>query len=245
MKGLTVLDALVRAGSDQSVTDLANRLGLVRSNVHRTLQTLVHAGYAEKAGESGRYRPALRLWELGNLVVQRLDVTDIARPVLEELARKTGETALLAVLDGLEVIYLQRVESTRAVQTTMRVGARAPAHCTAPGKAMLAWLPAETLKALPLTFERHSDTTITRRAALLKELERTRLQGYSTNRSEWSQGVNGVAAPVCSQGHRMVAAINLSGPDTRIGEAELRKLGAQVREAAALVSQRLGDSIDS
>lgn len=245
LKGLAVLDALVRAESDQSVSDLAEQLGLVRSNIHRTLQTLVHAGFAEQVPDSVRYRPTLRLWELGYLALQRFDIREAARPVLERLSNQTSETILLAALDGLDVVYLDKIDARHPVGTYSRIGARAPAYCTAIGKAMLAVAPRSVLNALPLKLAQHTHETITTHAALISELGSVRDRGYSTNQGEWKEGVNGVAASIFDPAHQLIAAIAISGPTSRLGTDEQLRLGLIVKEAAKTISDRINGAATS
>jgi len=239
IKGLGVLEALVRRDAESSVTELANELGLVRSNVHRTLQTLVHAGYVEQLPDSARYRPRLRLWELGMLVERRHDIRVWARPFLERLTAKTGETTVLGVLEGREIIYLDKVESPHPVGAFVHVGMHAPFHCTAPGKAMLAFSPPSVLETLPPTFARFTPTTITKRSDWIETLDDVRRRGYAINLGEWRSGVNSAAAPIFVLPNKVLAAIAVSGPDMRVTAKELRKIGPEVVEAAQAISERL------
>ncbi|MGE0803261.1 MAG: IclR family transcriptional regulator [Lautropia sp.] len=236
LKGLRVLEALICHGAERTAAELAVELGLVRSNAHRTLQTLCHAGFVEQSPGSARYRPTLRLWELGNLVTRTLTIRDVARPALERLARQTGETVLLAALDGLDIIYLDKINSTRAVGTYSQIGARAPAAATGIGKALLAHAPASLLSQLPDPLERHTHTTITDRNALLQDLAKARSRGYAVNVGEWRSEVNGVASAILGWSGQPVAALAVSGPNTRLDSKRRRELGSLVAAAASEVA---------
>lgn len=240
LKGLAILEVLVRSGENRSAGELAQALGLVRSNVHRTLQTLVHAGYVEAIANTAKYRPTLRLWEMGNIVVQRFDIRKQAYPTMQALAAHTGETILLAVRQRLEVCFLEKIQTEKPVGTFVLLGARAPVYCTAPGKAMLSRCSHGELQALPETFERFTDNTITTRKALLAELETTRDRGYAINTSEWREGVNSLGVPISMPGGEALGAISVSGPDTRVTMEKLNSYAAVFVEAARDLSRRIG-----
>ncbi|AMG89221.1 IclR family transcriptional regulator [Bordetella parapertussis] len=240
LKGLTVLEALVRSGESRSAGELAQELGLVRSNVHRTLQTLAHAGYVEAIADSAKYRPTLRLWELGNVVVQRFDIRKQAYPTMQALAAHTGETILLAVRQRLEVCFLDKIQTEKPVGTFVLLGARAPVHCTAPGKAILSRCSHSELLALPEKFERYTAKTITTRDALIAELAIARERGYAINTSEWREGVNSLGVPITAPGGEALGAISVTGPDTRVTLKKLDGYAPVLVEAARELSRRIG-----
>lgn len=240
LKGLTVLEALVRSADSRSAGELAQELGLVRSNVHRTLQTLVYAGYVEAIADSAKYRPTLRLWEMGNIVVQRFDVRKLAYPTMQTLAAHTGETILLAVRQGLEVYFMEKIQTEKPVGTFVLLGARAPIYCTAPGKAILSRCARAELQSLPESFERYTDQTITTREKLIQELEKARAQGYAINTSEWREGVNSLGVPIIAPGGEALGAISVTGPDTRVTMEKLRDFAPVLVAAVGELSRRLG-----
>src|SRR4051794_32542162 len=141
---------LIKAFSDDEyeigISNLAKRLGLAKSTVHRLASTLIEAGMLEQNTENGRYRLGLSLFELGSLVRRKMDVSSEAKPYLKLLREKTGETVHLAILDHASVLFINNLESEHAVRMSVNVGVRAPAHCTAVGKALLAFQPPELLE---------------------------------------------------------------------------------------------------
>ncbi|MFS2055074.1 IclR family transcriptional regulator, partial [Variovorax sp. CT11-76] len=137
-KGLAVMDWMARQARACRVTDVANAFGMARSNAHRTLQTLVECGWAVQDADTSAYRPSLRLFELGAMVSEAADIGALLRPHLAALAQASGETIHLAVLDGAEIVYLDKFDSPLPVAAYSRIGGRAPACCVASGKAMLA-----------------------------------------------------------------------------------------------------------
>jgi len=141
LKGIKVLEALVDLdGQDLSIDALAAHLGLTRSNTHRTLQTLIHAGYVIRNPEGG-YRSSTRFFEMGARVLAQLDVRKVAAPFLHKLARETEETVHLSILEGAEIIYIDKIDSSKPVRSYSMLGGRAPAHAVATGKALLAYQP--------------------------------------------------------------------------------------------------------
>ena len=137
-KGLAVMEWMARQARACRVIDVANAFGMARSNAHRTLQTLVECGWAVQDADTSAYRPSLRLFELGAMVSEAADIGALLRPNLAALAQASGETIHLAVLDGPEIVYLDKFDSPLPVAAYSRIGGRAAAYCVASGKALLA-----------------------------------------------------------------------------------------------------------
>ena len=245
-KGLSVLDWLVRQQRDCRVVDVAEAFGMARSNAHRTLQTLVACGWALQDSNTSAYRPSLRLFELGSLVDAAADLRTLLRPHLAALSHSTGETIHLAVLDGAEIVYLEKFDSPLPVAAYSRVGGRASAACVASGKALLAaWRedaePAR-LQARLGVLKPHTPHSLTDHAALQAELRRTRERGYAENREEWRLGVCGLGAPVFNARGEPVAAIGISVPSIRFSRAQVRALADGLVATVAAASRTLGFS---
>jgi IclR family KDG regulon transcriptional repressor len=241
-KGLALLDWLARRADGAGVSEAASALGLPRSNAHRTLQTLVACGWAEQDAASARYRASLRLFELGTLQGDSLDVAGRVRPHLAALAAATGETIHLAALDGADIVYLDKFESPLPVVAYSRIGGRAPAACVAAGKALLAARPhdAEALRARLGTLAAHTPHSATDFDALAAELDRTAARGHAENHEEWRLGVCGLGAPVFDARGVPVAAVGLSVPSIRFGRAQARALARRLVAAARDASVALG-----
>jgi len=242
LKGLKVLEALAASSAPRGVSELARALGLTKSNVHRTLQTLAAAGYVRPAALAGSYECTLKLFEMASGVVARIDVRQVADPFMQQLAKLTKETIHLSILDGLEVIYLNKIESPHPVRAYSSIGGRAPAHCVASGKALLAWQGDAVLQQLPAHLAAPTPRSLATREALLDELARIRRQGYAVNRGEWRETVGGLAAIVFDAAGAPAAAIGISGPLERLRPAAMRKYSQLVTEAALGLSRALGFS---
>jgi IclR family KDG regulon transcriptional repressor len=238
-KGLEVLEALAEVDSI-GLSDLARRLQIAVPTLFRILATLVERGFAQKA--EGRYRLTLKSWELGARVLARFDVARVARPWIARLAVEVDESPHLAVLRDEAVVIVERGECRQAVKVETLVGLRAPAHASATGKVLLAYQPASRLaELLAAPLPRYSDRTLTEPEALRRELAKVRRQGYATNRGEWRPGVCAVAVPLADASGGVVAALSLTLPTERFGEARLKNvLLPALRRTAAGIAGDLG-----
>lgn len=239
-KALNVLEAFALATPELGITELAETLGMPKSTVHRVLAALEARGYVKQSSLTGKYRLGIKLWELGSSVVNSLGLREAARPCLEELARRTGETINLTVLDGTDSLYIDEIQSTHPVRAHSYVGIRAPAHSVATGKAMLAHLPSALERLLEKGLAPFTEHTIVDPLELQRELKEVRERGYAINREEWRPGVSAAAASVWDHTNRVVAAIGVSGPANRLTREKLRGLGALVSELSARLSRELG-----
>ncbi|QRF56283.1 IclR family transcriptional regulator [Variovorax paradoxus] len=241
-KGLAVMEWMARQARACRVIDVANAFGMARSNAHRTLQTLVECGWAVQDADTSAYRPSLRLFELGAMVSEAADMGALLRPHLAALARASGETIHLAVLEGAEIVYLDKFDSPLPVAAYSRIGGRAPACCVASGKAMLAAarLDAAALRALFGTLQPHTPHSIVDFDALQAELERSRARGYAENREEWRLGVCGLGVPVFDARGTAVAAVGMSVPSIRFARTQARELSERIMACARDASATLG-----
>lgn len=239
VKGVRLLECLVRAAGPCSVADLARSTGLNPSNVHRTLQTWSGLGFVAQDADTSAYRCTLRLFEWGSRVADGFDVRGAAREPLAQLAADTRETIHLALLDGADIVYLEKIDSPQPVRAYSAIGARAMAHCVATGKALLAHAGELALDALPSPLPRPTPYTVRDLAALRVQLAQTRDRGYAVNRQEWRAGVNGLAAPVFDHCGRAVAAVGLTAPAERLRPSRERGLGAALRAAAGEIAHAM------
>ena len=236
-----LLKEFSRNDRELGVTQLARRLGLAVSTVHRLLSTLTDEGLLERGSVPGTYRLGLQMYELGATVFPNLDLHEAARPVLAALRQTTGETVQLGVLDHLEVVYLERLESPQTLRVFNHTGHRIPAPATSTGKVLLAALPADVLQARLLDWrpERRTSNTIVEPALLLAELRRVAERGWAQNVEEAEFGAASVAAPIRDDGGAVVAAISVVAPITR-AKAVLPRCRAAVLDAASAISRRIG-----
>lgn len=245
LKGLAVLEALAEAaGETRTVQEVASNLGMTKSNAHRTLQTLAHAGYIERDVTSGSYRTTLKLFELGIRQLARVDIRQSAAPSMRTLADATAETVHLSVLDGCDVLYVDKIESPQPVRAYSMIGGRAPAYCVATGKVLLAYQDDDYFERHPIEITRHTAKTVADTDALRAELDKVVAAGYAFNRGEWRATVGGVAAPIFDGFGAVVAAVGISGPLERLTQKRMRAFVPAVLEAAAEISANLGYKTD-
>jgi IclR family transcriptional regulator, KDG regulon repressor len=235
-----LLKEFSRTDRELGVSELARRLGLATSTVHRLLATLTAERLLERA--PGGYRLGLALYDLGAVVAPHQDLHEAALPVMATLRHSTGETVQLAVLDRLESVYIERLESPHTVRIFSRVGTRLPAATTSTGKALLAALPGPELDRRLAGWSpvRHTPFTIMDEATLRDRLREIAGRGWAENREESRIGVVSVGAPVRGADGSVVAALSVAAPTDRAGPDALRRIRAAVLDAAALISRRLG-----
>jgi IclR family acetate operon transcriptional repressor len=236
-RALAVLDALGDGSPELGTNEIARRTGINASTVSRLLATLADADMVEHVPASGRYRLGLRLLQLGNAVLTRVDLREIARPHLQALVDETGETATLSTPGEQDAFTVDFVQSEATVQSVARVGRPSIAHATATGKVLLAFggvpLPPGPLAAI-------TDRTITDPGALEEEVERARRAGYAAAAGEREPHLNAIAAPVFGTRGELVAIIGVQGPASRFGRDAMRKALASLLPHADAVSRRLG-----
>lgn len=244
-RALSILEVLSEEEGPMSISDLADRVGLKVSTVHRLLNTLILKGFVKQDEETSKYRLTLKLLRMGRTALGYYDLRTTAKPYLHELVERCNETANLAVLDGGDVVYIDQLESKNLIIVKMfaKIGSRGPAHCTATGKVLLASLEDEELDKIlnKMPLERFTSKTITDPALLRKELARVRKNGYALDLGERDEGVRCVAAPVRNYEGKVIAAISVSGPSIRITDYYLyNELISIVCEVAKKLSEKMG-----
>lgn len=241
-RAVAILNAFSADEPELGVTELADRLTLHKSTVHRFLVNLESAGLVERDRHTSRYRLGLRIFELGGLVLQRMNLWDEALPFLEGLVRDSGETGHLAVLDGGEAVYIEKVEARRALRIPSAIGRGYPAHATSLGKILLAHLGEEAREAIIAErgLTRCTSMTITEPMRLRAELELIRTQGFAVDDEEYEEGLRCIGAPILGHTGQIVAAIGIGGPVTRITPQRVSELAELVMSAAGSLSRRMG-----
>lgn len=239
-KAMNLLEALVRSGQPRRLTELARQLGLTKPNVYRLLSTLTVLGYVKKDPETSLYSPTLKLWEMGSLLVRDVDLVSIAGPHLRKLCDQCRESVQLAVFDAGFTVYVDKVDSAQPLKAITTIGSRVPATVTSTGKAMLAWLPSESLDAAFHHVKRYTPLTLIRRKDIERDLEETRKRGYSVNRGEFRPGVCGIGAPVRDRSGGVIASIGIWGAEKSILGPRSEELGQLATAAARDISRSLG-----
>ncbi len=237
-----LLAAFAPADRELGVTELARRLGLAKSTVHRLLTTLTREGLVERATDRGHYRLGLRLYELGARVPSRADLHLVAVGAVDELLSRTGESVHIAVLDGLDIVVVERRETLATLRLANRLGCRHPAHATSAGKVLLAYLPLAERSALldRQALVAATPYTITDRARLEEELAKVRSRGWAESAREHQIGLASLAAPIRDARGRVVAAVGIAGPAAQFGREVVHRFAVETARAAEAISAGLG-----
>src|SRR5215831_12064554 len=234
---LSIIDELAKARQDATLAELAEAVKLHKSTAHRLLSILERHRLVERDSQS-RYRLGLRLFELGTIAMDHLNIRDRARPYLEWLSEQLNETVHLCTLDGGEVLYLDKIESPLRVRMACRIGHRNPVHCTSVGKVMLAYLPEseqdEILQAREL--RRLTPKTITKIDELKAEFKTIRDRGYSLDNEEIEEGLRCVGAAVLDHNGRPIGAMSVSAPSFRLTMEKVPVTAVSVMRAACDLS---------
>ena len=242
-RALAILEVLAAEGPALTLAELAGRIKLPKSTVLRLLSVLQQHRFVDRESRSGDYRLGLKLVELGASAASQPNFVERARPHLNRLMAATGETVFLSVLDGTEVLAVDRVRiSARTVRVPLNRVAVHSAYCTANGKALIAFLSDAELesrlrKARLKSYTRNTITTLT---ALKAELRRVRTAGYAIDHEEMEEGLKCVAAPVRNLGGTVVASVGILGPAFRLPDNKLATIAASVVRTADEVSEELG-----
>lgn len=222
-KALDILFYLAQAGDQVSLARLSKETGMNKATALRYLSVLESKGVVER--RDGGWSLGLSLFELGSKVPVRALVVEKVRPIIERLARESGESANLACLAGDSAIYLDRAEANRSLRMRSAPGDRLPLYCTGVGKAILSQLPEERIRALlgskPLL--KINDTTLTEPEDVIREAHRARELGYGVDREEYEIGLTCYAMPLKLPGSDFAGAISISGPSARMRNPESKE----------------------
>lgn len=241
-RALAALEVLASRAGDCSLAELCVALKLHKSTVHRLMMVLEQHRLVDKNPETGRYRLGLKLFEFGTKAIAALDLRSHSRPYLSRLQQEIQETVHFCILDDGQVLYLEKVEPERSVRMACTVGSRAPAYCTAVGKAMLAELPDAEVSNIVRRWGLKSVTenTITTAAALKAELRAVRSRGYAIDNEEKEEGLRCIGAAVRGHSGKLFAAISVSGPAFRVTKERIPEISRAVMRAAGELSAELG-----
>lgn len=238
---IRLLKAFSGDETEIGVSALSQRLGIAKSTVHRLAVTLVSEGLLEQNPENEKYRLGVGLFGLGALVRQRMNLSTEARPFLFSLREQTNETVLLAIPSQTEIMTIHNLESRQAIRMRSDIGVLQPAYCTAPGRAIMAFQPADMIDDIlePPLLQR-TPKTVTDPARLRKILDQVQRQGYAIDDEESEAGMRCIAAPVRDASGRVVGAVGVAGPVQRLSLKALSAFVGPLSETTEAISARLG-----
>jgi IclR family acetate operon transcriptional repressor len=240
-KALRVLKCLGDAGRELPLVEICRIVNLPKPTVYKYLQTLREAGFVLYDPECECYWLGPNAWSLGRTVDPSLRVREVARPIMQQLRDRFGETVNLGVLHGDEVVYLEMALSRQALRMQATIGSHDPAYTTSLGRAMIAFLPQERWRQhIPRQMRRRTARTLVSHDALHAELMATRRRGYALEREENEEGALCIGAPIFDQDGNVIAAVSVSAPASRISPSAESEVGGAVVQAARDISARLG-----
>jgi len=239
---LDIIEALSKYRVGAGVTILSKDLKLHKSTVHRLLTTLMIRKYVEQDPETSKYRLGMKLFELGNAVLSKLDIRDQAMPYMRQLWRDTGETIQLSIVDQYKVLYIDVLETVGKVGVKSNVGERVPLHCSAPGKVWLANLPDARLEQVIklIKFETFTPYTIDNVEKLREAINEIKKLGYAIDNQEYAEDLVSIAAPIKNYRGRVIACISITVPALRTNDEKNKALAEKVKSTALKISQSMG-----
>ncbi len=239
-KGVKILELLAEQKA-LTVTEVASTLGINRAGSHRFLATLRDLGYVEKK-ENNRYQLTFRILEMGMKVAGRSEIRQEAHRFMQELSINFKETVNLGFWDGKDILHLDKIDSLEILRIDASLGSKAPAYCTALGKAILAHLAPEELNTY-LSRTRlvpHGPNTIVSKKKFREELKKSCQQGYALDDEELAEGLRCIAAPVFDHTGQCRYALSISSPAMRLPMDKIDKVQLKIKDVCLQLSARLG-----
>jgi DNA-binding IclR family transcriptional regulator len=239
---LDIIELLAVCREGMGVSEVSQQIGLHKSTVHRLLNALVQRGYIEKLMPGGQYRIGLKFIEISALHLNHLELKTEAVPILRQLSDSLGQTVHLAIRDGQDVVYIEKIEPKSSLRMYSQIGRRIPLYCSALGKSLVSDLVPEVLQALArgLTYKAFSERTLTNHTGFIQAVNQSRARGWSVDDGEYEQGIRCFGAAIRDYTGHIIAAVSATGerPDFP-PEQDERQISA-VLLAAQSISQRMG-----
>jgi DNA-binding IclR family transcriptional regulator len=242
LRSFAILEYLANAEVPIGLGVISRDLSIHKSTVYRFLNTLENLGYVAKDAQTGRYLLGSKVIWLASKFLESMDIHRLARPYLEGLAQKTGETVHLAYLDNYQVVYIDKIDGKQPVKMASRVGNRMPAHSTGLGKALLSTLEESTWRLYVENADLQSFTpqTITNPETFYQHMRLTRERGYAIDNCENEEGIRCVAVPIVDHTSKAVAALSITGWSLTLTPERDSILAEMAKETALSISERLG-----
>lgn len=244
LKAFQIIEELDRFG-ELSIGQISQALSMDKATVHRLINTIKEAGYIVQNPYTRKYSNSMKLFTIGNSIIQRTGVKEIARPYIEAVAKETKETINLSMHSGNEIVYVDKIDSNSAIKVGIKIGTALPMYCTGMGKAILAFLPEDTQNEIitHTTFQKRTRKTVASKEALMEELKLVRKNGYAQDREEYVDGLISFAAPIFDYRNSPIAALSISMPKLRYNEGEHRQYYVSlVKNTAAALSIEIGNT---
>lgn len=241
LKVFAIAQALAER-NETGISELSLRLAMPKATIYRFLQTMKSLGYVRQEPDTERYGLTMKMFELGTKALQYPDLVELAKQHMQDLSDQTSETVHLGTLIDSEIMYVYKIDSRHMLGMYSRIGRRAPLHCTAIGKVLLAWEPPARRDQIlqGCDFKRFREKTITKRKAFDAELERTLAQGFGQDQEEFDDHIRCVAIPIFDRMNQVVAGMSVSYPTFRYDAAGEPQVVEMLRAASRDISRQLG-----
>ncbi len=240
-RAVAILECFSENRRELKLSEIAYMLDLNKSTVHGILNSLKYHRFIDQDEITKKYRLGIRFIEYGELVINSMDMRDIAYPIIEDICERIEETVHVAMLDGFDVVYVEKKECNKSIKTSTKIGARIPAYITADGKIILSYLDDDKLNEyVPEKIKKLTPNTITDRNKLLKVLHEMKNKGYATDNEEVVQGISCVAAPIIEHTGRVRFSLSITGPTVRMTKDKMKEYVDIISEAAKEISFRIG-----
>ena len=237
-----MLEAVAQEPDGLSNAEISRKLQIPKSSASYILRTLEKQAYLKRDAETGKYRVGLKILSLSRGALSGLDVRGVALPIMRHLTQQTGLTCHLAILDGPDAVYVEKVEPEGFIRMDTWVGRRMRVHATSVGKALVAHIPPDRLEQIVSRsgMEKRTPKTITTLPRLLKELEKVRAQGYAVDDEENNLGARCVGSPIFNDRGSIEAALGLSGTTQQVSPQAMPRITESLKDAARHISMGMG-----
>ena len=242
-RALSILELLSKYPKGLGLTSISRELNLAKSTAHRLLSSLISRDFVYQSKEDESYNLSLKLAKLSFGIIENIDIRNIARPFIEELSAEVNEVVHLCILDGHEVVYIDKVESNRTLRMYSQIGKRALLHCTGVGKMILSGLTDNEINNIinKTGLPKFTENTIISKNTLVNEIQLIRSRGYSIDNEEHESGIYCISAPIYDYTGAIVAGFSVSGPTERITKGiNSNHYKEQVLETSRIISELMG-----
>ncbi|WP_026702082.1 IclR family transcriptional regulator [Salibacterium aidingense] len=242
LKALQILETLSDSGKEgMGITDLATKSGLTKSTAHRIVNALVEAGYLVRKDATKTYTLGFRILHVTASLMDSLEIKEVARPYLNRLWEESKETVHLVQLDGLQAVYIDKIDTPHTIGLLSKVGKRLMLHSTATGKIFLAYMSPEERQKIytEAGLPQRTPHTLCSIPALEEELDNIKNKGYAIDRMENKEGIYCIAGPIFSENGQVINSFSISGPSFRFTEKDVENLAVQVKETSYGLSRDL------
>ncbi|NLJ57746.1 MAG: IclR family transcriptional regulator [Tissierellia bacterium] len=240
-RAVAIIECFTKEKKELKLTEVSNKLGLNKSTVHGIITTLKHHGFISQDESTQKYRLGIRFIEFGDLVMSSINIRNAALPLINEVCLKIEETVHIAMLDGADVVWIQKQECDKSIKTSTKIGAKAPVYTTADGKIILCHQDKDKINCyIPEEIPKFTSNTITDRPEFIKKLEEMKNKGVAIDNEEFVEGVKCVAAPIFDHNGDVKFSLSVTGPAFRMTEEKIKRLTTIIKQAANELSYRIG-----